>query len=340
MVAYAASLGSIDNAINYYDSWVVAAGLSAMKAPNVFLRRNFRKFLQTGSIQDLPRSGRPPRLPDHIALRASYLVKLGYEVKVYFGDTTKEPLVVRKYFNSIRQACDTVPELAAILTEYNITPSKLLARMHQVDKHLTYMKLHYKLELTQPQKDARLEFSGAQLQLIAHNKEHLLRVFYMDEASILIVPGGDPNIKIWADSRNHDVQQVLHIPNLPKGKFIKVHFVVVVNPLLGPVFMEMTSGTTDIVREHNTKGPYLVSSGLCSWEGSWGQPDPQTASLPCPAAIAQLLLLPCEPSCPLQQLIQEPQPGSPLPPPSSSKGTRQHDEAGVLAVNGLMDYEA
>lgn len=83
----------------------------------------------------------------------------------------------------------------------------------------------------------------------------------MDEASVVIASDKDPKIKVWADVHDHGVQQVLPCPNVPDNTYIKVHFVVVVNPEEGGFFIEMTTGTTDIARLHNQRQePYMVSS--------------------------------------------------------------------------------
>lgn len=249
--------------MDLYNTWLSAIGHTPSTAPDKFLLRNFYKFLQTGSIKDKPRSGRPHKLPDAVAKQASELIKKGYMVPTETSSTAKQPPSCRKYYTSIRQACENDEHLGDILTKYDMTPSELLVRLHAVDPYLKFMKLHYKRELSPEEKEKRMKFARAQLKKIMANPKHLLRVFYMDEASVLFVTGMDPNIKVWADVHDKEVQQVLHIPNLPKSKPFKVHFVVVVNPVLGPVFMEMTSGTTDIVREHNKKqGAYMVSSGL------------------------------------------------------------------------------
>lgn len=263
VIACAAGRGVPSQALELYNSWLSAIGCTPSTAPDKFLLRNFHKFLRTGSIKDKPRSGRPHKLPDAVAKEASALIKMGYMVASETSSTQTKPLTCRKYYTSIRQACEKIARLRDILSNYDMTPSQLLARMHAVDPDLRFMKLHYKRELSSEEKAARKKFALAQLKKIRDNPKHLHRVFYMDEASVLFVTGMDPNIKVWADVHDKEVQQVLHIPHLPKCKPFKVHFVVVVNPLLGPVFMEMTSGTTDIVREHNKKeGAYMVSLGL------------------------------------------------------------------------------
>lgn len=268
VLVYATALGSIDRATTQYSDWMAAAAAQQVRAPKKYIQRNFQKFLQTGSVMDRPRSGRPKKVPYRVAVQAAKLLKEGYTIQYYHNNTDAEPQTVRKYYTSIKQACTACPELAQICKKYKITPARLLRRLHEVDKSLVQMKLHYKQELTQETMDARMEFAADQLRRMNHpqtGKKYLGGICYMDEASVVIASGKDPGVKVWASLHDQNVQQVLHIPTLAEGTYVKIHFVVVVNPILGPVFIEMTTGTTNIVRQENPrKEPYKVSWGMGS----------------------------------------------------------------------------
>ena len=112
VLAYAAALGSIDRATTQYSDWMAAAAAQQVKAPNKFMRRNFQKFLDTGSVMDKPRSGRPKKVPHAVAVKAAKLLKEGYTIQYYHNNTDAEPQTVRKYYTSIKQACTACPESA------------------------------------------------------------------------------------------------------------------------------------------------------------------------------------------------------------------------------------
>jgi len=261
VVAFVFALGTMATAVNYYSDWAACVPIRPRSAPQEFIRRNFQKFLTTGSIHDQPRSGRPRKVPEADVRKACQLVKQGYEVDYHPKPWSPETVRVRKYYTSIKQAYNMCAGFKEICDKQEVMPARLLRRMHEVDPHLKHMKLHYKHELTIEQKRKRQLFAQKMLKKIEADPNFLKGVFYMDEASVVIASDKDPKIKVWADVHDHGVQQVLPCPNVPDNTYIKVHFVVVVNPEEGGFFIEMTTGTTDIVRLHNQRQePYMVSS--------------------------------------------------------------------------------
>ena len=143
VVAMAAALGSIGTALTHFNTWSSQLTSGTIKVPKRFIRDWFNRFLQTGSIYDSSRSGRPPKVPDSVAKEAANILKQGYPVTWYpkFGAAVQ--VTCRKYYTSIKHACRHNQRLRQICDDYHISPAKLLVRMHQVDPYLKFMRLHY-----------------------------------------------------------------------------------------------------------------------------------------------------------------------------------------------------
>lgn len=230
-----------------------------MGAPTKFTSRKFQQFLLSGSIHDAPRSGRPKKIPTDTAKEAAQMLKMGYDVRYIPNTDPTQAVTVRRYYTSVKQACEFRPELKNICAMYEVSPAQLLTRMHEVDPYLKKMKLHYKHELTDEQKGKRQRFAANMLHKIERDPHYLDGVFYMDEASIVVTSEHAHDIKVWADLHDKSFHQVLPCPHIPGNTKIKINFVVVVNPLEGAFFMDMLTGTSDILRLENLHpGTYKV----------------------------------------------------------------------------------
>lgn len=78
---------------------------------------------------------------------------------------------------------------------------------------------------------------------------------------------------MYADAHDANVSEVMHNPGLGPGVKIKVKVFAVVNVLLGPVFLDFTTGTTGLRRRHiHPTEPFRVSQGLDLHKGDGAVP--------------------------------------------------------------------
>jgi hypothetical protein len=260
VVAFILAYGVVSNAAAYFKSWVPADTIGFPTAVGKFCKRNFLKFVETGSVHPAPRSGRPPAIDKKEAQHAADLVKKGYTIWAW---PNNQPVELHRFFTSIKQACHMVPELHALLHKHSWTPHQLLQQLRKVDPSLKFLRLHTKMPLTEKQMKARRKFAKKELKKISRDPQYLDGKCYADVATIIFTSEKHANVRVWADAADAEVHAVLAVPNIKQGHTIKVSFLAVVNPVIGPAFIEMVTGTKDIDRWYNQRGDvYYVSGSL------------------------------------------------------------------------------
>ena len=246
---------------NHEPNWVSLA-------PREFILDNARKFKEYGSIHDRQPTGRPTTIPDHVVKQCSIALKQGYMVITYLAEQPQQAMLLYRYYTTIKQACTENPLLAQVCEQYQVSPSHLLRRMHHVDPMPRRRTLHYKQELLAAQMAKRSLVAAQLWQSCTANPSQLLYTFWADECSILFV-NSDASLKVYCDAHDQNVSLVLPCKHVKSGHQIKVRLLGVVNALLGPFYMEFTTGTTDIQRRFLPNKVYLVRGGhsICCFPG-------------------------------------------------------------------------
>lgn len=231
-----------------------------------FIAHTVDRLVSTGSLRDLPRSGRPTTLTDAVVQRCVKEFKQGYTRHDVIDQRTGAAVMVHKYYSSIYQACSENQYIRGIVERHNISPKHLLRRMHQLSPSLRRLRLDYKLELTPANKQHRSKAGKQMLARIRLDPSYLDRIFWVDEWHVWLTPSEHAQY-IWADAFDHHAHTVLPIPRLRRGEHPKVlRCLAIVNARLGPVHLEFTTGTTDLQRTLNkhddARHPYHVSAGF------------------------------------------------------------------------------
>lgn len=230
------------------------------------------RLVKYGTLQNWKRSRNPRKVPDAVAKTCCEVLKQGHIVKQQTRDLSQPPVEVHRYWTSIKVACQESAYLNSILIKYQVTPSALLRRMHQVDPKLRRRRLKMKWNLTAQQKQQRQGIARQLLTMVDTIPNFLKRIFFIDECSIWLT-ASNVNVKVYADAHDDNASAVMHIPGLEPNTKIKVHIFAVVNALLGPFFIDFTTGTTQLRRRHiHPTAPFQVSKG-------WSVPRAETAVL-------------------------------------------------------------
>jgi hypothetical protein len=261
-VCWILSKGNINVAFKIWKARYKESVHGKVKAVRALITAWGPRFLQTGSLANKPKAKVERKIPDEVARECAQKLKEGYETKRKLPGSSGRTVKVRLHWTSIKKACSECPELKAAIKKYRTTPSALLRRMKEVDPRLKWRRLDYKNWLDTPQRVAR---QGCAMLLDAWVKAFgtgwLNSVFWIDECSIWLC-AKNVKVHVWADAHDQHVAEVMHIDGLQPGAKIKVRFLVAVNALLGPFFIDFTTGTTNLKRRRLYKsGKFLVSGG-------------------------------------------------------------------------------
>lgn len=250
-------------AIQYYIDGVPKSQYSVVHDVRSFILNNVKKFKETGSLADKPHPPREKKLPDEVALECAKTLKHGYTI--YQPDAKEEGVgqLVHQWYTTISQACRENPYLASVCSEYGVSPKALLRRMHQVDPNLVYRSLDFKRELTTEQKHKRQAVATELYNSWCSIPNFLQSIFWIDEVSFWFCPHYTKhNVKVYCDAHDEEIRHVIHSPlfksSVKKGEKIQVRALCVVNMLTGPFFLEFTTGTNDIQRQHIAPQTYKV----------------------------------------------------------------------------------
>lgn len=214
-----------------HHDWSVA---KAIKSVGGWLR----KFLSTGSVADLPRSGRRRRVPKEAAQEAGRLLTDGQEVKHPMPNN--DAPAIRVPFPSFAMALALCPALAAIKAKYRVKRAALRAAIKKHCPDIKFARLFLKLAFT-PARMAERQ-AGAREMLITF-AEDAPRTIYVDETKVVLFGARNDNLKVWRLLRKGDPDvHLLHVGGFQFKPF-KVCVYAAVNAELGLVGWQLTTGT-------------------------------------------------------------------------------------------------
>lgn len=220
-----------------------------------FMLNNYTKFMETGSVANRPHPARDKKVPDDVAMECSKALKKGYYAEQPDISEGDQHTRIHLWYTSIEHACVKDPLLASVCKDYQVSPKNLLRRLYEVDPNLTLRHLDFKMELSAQQKANRKSIAGQLYDLWRNIPNFLESIFWIDEVTFWFCPHySKHNIKVYCDAHDAEVREVFHSPllrtKIKKGEKIQVRALCAVNMLLGPFFLEFTTGTTDIQRRH------------------------------------------------------------------------------------------
>lgn len=217
----------------------------------------------TGSVHDTPRQVRPKQIPTIKAKAAAMHLKTGYWKPVQYRNGAKIRYTHR-YYTTVRNACKLCAPLDKIRTDYNLTYKQLLYHMKAADPNLVRRSIRVKKAFTPAELQQRT-VRATTLYTKCHTMPNWRdRTYFIDECSIWLDNESRKGTRVYCDAFDSGYQTVIHYEKLPYNKPIKVRFMAAVNAVHGLVYLEFTTGTTNITRHHNgvatlpQHGPYKV----------------------------------------------------------------------------------
>ena len=223
-----------------------------------FLKRWWEKFNREGTLEDEHRSGRPPLISKADALRASAVLKQGRIVKYKVRNLEFEQLT---YYTTVHEAIDENEELRAMVERLGCTPKQLLHAMHQHDPDLARRRITFKRAFSAAELEERMRFGAMMLAEIAkypQPSDYLQKIVFIDEASVVLLGNNKEAVHAWCSKHATCFSDVCPIKDHKKDP-VKAHFIAAVtsHPAFedksGLVYMDFTTGTTDIHRRKNTR---------------------------------------------------------------------------------------
>lgn len=231
-----------------------------------FLKRWFNCFLETGDVQDAPRAGRPPKVPDAEARHAAEIFCGGYTTTINV-DGTQVPQ--RKYYGSMVDAIAKDPRLQSKVQQLGVTAAQLLRAIHRVAPEVQQRSVNFRHMLSPAEKAHRFSTAAGLLARNQTDPSLLDSMVFIDETTILTHGLKREHIKVWVNTSDTTFKDFTGVPGKPSAP-VKAHVIAAVSahPFYaatnGLVYMEFTTGTTNIKRLHNwrqdgsTTTPYYV----------------------------------------------------------------------------------
>lgn len=225
------------------------------EAPATFAKRWYTTFKKTGAVNDNPRAGRPHKIPDEKALQAAKILAQGYNVTYTVRRRQVEEL---KNFSTINEAVHASDTLRAMLDEVNATPEQLLEAIHRVAPELHHRRLIFRHSLSAAEKLKRQQVSRDLLARHQLDPRFLQRLVFIDETTIQTYGYKKDHIEVWVNSSDTTIKDYHGVPGKAWAP-VKAHVIAAVtaHPAFqsvgGLVYMDFTTGTTDIKRRINKR---------------------------------------------------------------------------------------
>ena len=244
--------------------------------PYHFIPYWVNNFETRHSVHDKKPRGRQSSIGEPLVRECMTLLEAGYR-----NDTGEH-----RFYRSIRHACLVCPRLAEILSQKHVKRQQLLRRMKAVCPELCRRTLRFIRWLGPAAKAERLAYCARHMVRADVTLEaHLARYMWIDSKIVYVVPKG---CLVYAPSNADLYIEDARLPN-SASQIKKIHYYVVVNAVIGPVYFKLVTGTTGI-RECLSRYP----QGGYQVRGDWGQltqPPPRTHRRRWPAGTSSGCLL-------------------------------------------------
>lgn len=241
--------------LGYFNTQFPNQAAKLSEPPKTFVQRCYEKFLATGDVEDAPRSGRPPKIPDAIAKDAAETICRGYTVQ----QTTPQGVVtVRKYFSTMGEAIAANETLQGYLCQYHATQDQLLDAIHRAAPDMVQRRVSFRHHLSHAETAKRQKVAGDLLAWQQTDPTLLPRMVFIDETTIQTHGLKHDHIQVWVNRTDTTFHDFHGVPGKAWDP-IKAHVVAAVSAhpayaeTHGLVYMDFTTGTTDIKRRWNKR---------------------------------------------------------------------------------------
>lgn len=236
-------------------------------------RRVGKKFIQDATVKNLPHTKHLntnkllQAIPPDEAKMASFILKQGYTESFPLPDG--EVHTEHNYYNTLGDAMDHSPALKGIYEKYkeqcdDVTPAEFMRALYKYDPLLRVRRVHIKYALDDDLKAARMQKARYFYSKANSEPDWLKKIFFVDECAINFDHEIRKGVHVYCDAHDKGYRFVIPFEKLQPNKGIKMKVMGAVNMLTGPIFLEFTTGSTDVQRMHNvnsdgTQRKYKVS---------------------------------------------------------------------------------
>lgn len=239
-----------------------------------FANRWVSRFETTGSVDELPHIGAHLKLPDDVARECVSQLLAGYDTTVtepvYVGQgprrrlVSRRTIVVHRWYSSLKDAIRRNKYVREVMQEYHISECTLWRRLQHVAPGLKRRHLHPKKGLSAINMKARVELCQKLLEMGRDEMVHYLsRCFFIDSKTFYVCP---ESVWVYAPP---GAEMTVTDPRLPASKYAtrKIVYYAVVNAILGPVYVELVTGTSEHVNDpfYQEYKVSFESSTTCPW---------------------------------------------------------------------------
>lgn len=255
-----------------WQEWPEARAFIGQRKPSTLRKLSKRwgeRFMAGASLEDGPRRKKRPQLPNDDALLAATYLKTGHWTFIPATETRKARFEHR-YYTSVETACRHCTELMAIRNKYGLNNRAFLRAMYKADPSLLKRTVRVRYSMPKKLKGERRERANVLYNRCVQDPSRLDRTYFIDECGIIIDNMLRKGAKVYCDAHDEGYKTVIHTEKLETKEQVKLHILAAVNAVHGPVYLEFTTGTTDIQHQYNTlplhpqHGPYKVSACTCS----------------------------------------------------------------------------
>ena len=266
-----------------------------------FIHRTVEKLGTHFTLLDRTGGGRPFKLPHDAAMRAVGIIAEGYMQEHCVIDGGVERYYYEhKRFTSLSEAIMHSAPLRALMQQYDVSHDYLLSRLHDVEPLLAYGPLPMKMVLTPLQMHERQQYCLRMLAALQADPYLLYKIFWVDECRILVSKDLFGRLKVWYDRRDLEGQPPEPHPEFTHGNARRIDLLLIVNAVLGCVYVEFLTGTTNIEMDGRINPAMQrqmalrMAAGAPVYKvGSWGKQVTLASIIKYVFGTLQLLSKPC-----------------------------------------------
>lgn len=220
-----------------------------------FVSRWYDRFRESGDVDDAPKTGRPPKIPDDQAKQAAAIISAGYTAEV---PVRGQLLQQHKYFRTVPEAIAHEDALRIITTTYDATPTQLLNAIHRVAPELVQRRVTFRHRLSDSEKAHRQRVATDLLARHHTDPTLIPRMVFVDETTIQTHGLKKDHVVVWVNGSDPGFHDYHGVPGKSWDP-VKVHVIAAVSAhpaydsTRGLVYVEFTTGTTDIRRRINKR---------------------------------------------------------------------------------------
>lgn len=242
VLAWAFGGGNMAVAVGMLATFCQLLKLRVPANPRQFIRYWRGRLTPSGQIEG--RSHNSGRYP-HISVQ---MVEAAYQGIINWRATGRT-----RPYSSKRDCEHNCPEVRQVLSDTGVTMSTLVRRIKAVHPNFQFKKLRVRWQLTDANKQSRLDICRSLLQSF---RTLLHRVVFVDAKTVWM---WEEDVYGWVDTTVPNSVEGIK-PAYSQGRVIHLKYYAAVNSRLGPVFIKFYTGTTGMTNNHDGHN-YQVS--LC-----------------------------------------------------------------------------